>query len=399
MRFASALSAALLAASVPFGSVSAAPVRVVHFFGSGTDGAHPAAALIPGTHGMLYGTTGGGGSGGCGKNGSTGCGTVFSLAPDGTVTILYAFQNNGDGLDPSALVRDGAGNLYGVTNTGGDGSACDSGCGTVFKLTPDGTETILHSFQGVADGARPDGLNIDADGNLYGVTASGGFKKHDHNPNGYGTVFKITSDGTYSILYAFVGGDDGALPLGNLALDGAGNLYGTTLQGGDNLGTVFKLTPGGVRTTLHSFTGSPDGSGPEGGVIIDGAGNLYGTTASGGTASRGTVFKVDAAGTESILYFFSGPDGEVPEAGVILDGAGNLYGDTVEGGTGNCTNGCGVVFSIAPNGTETTLASLRMGSGAFPVASLFRNGHGVLFGSTTGKGMNNNGTVFRVRGP
>ena len=388
-RFGSIFGAALLAALVPVAGASAAAVHVVHAFAGGSGGSNPGATLVPGRHGMLYGTTGSGGADGCGH----GCGTVFSLARDGTLSVLHAFQPDGDGIDPVALVRDGAGNLYGVTVQGGSGADCLSGCGTLFKIAPNGTETILHAFQGGIDGSSPYGLNIDGAGNLYGVTGFGGFKKHDR---GFGTVFEMTAGGTYSVLYAFQGGIDGQLPSGNLARDDAGNLYGATI---DNAGTVFKLTPGGVKTTLHAFGGLNDGSGPGAGVVIDGAGNLYGTTTSGGATGHGTVFKVDAEGTESVLYSFAGgADGSSPEAGVILDGAGNLYGDTYLGGTGGCPNGCGVVFAITPDGTETTLVSLGKRDGGYPGANLFLNANGLLFGTASGMGPDGFGTVFRLRG-
>jgi uncharacterized repeat protein (TIGR03803 family) len=395
-RFGSIFGAALLAALVPVAGASAAVVHVVHAFAGGSGGGNPGASLVPGRHGMLYGTTGSGGADGCGH----GCGTVFSLARDGTLSVLHAFQPDGDGIDPVALVRDGAGNLYGVTVQGGDGTDCPvviSGCGTLFKIAPNGTETILHAFQGGTDGTFPYGLNIDGAGNLYGVTGLGGFKKHNR---GFGTVFEMTAGGAYSVLYAFQGGTDGLTPSGNLARDGAGNLYGaTTDAGAPTHGTVFKLTPGGVKTTLHAFGGNPDGSGPQAGVVIDGAGKLYGTTTGGGASGHGAVFKVDAEGTESVLYSFAGgADGGSPEAGVILDGAGNLYGDTYLGGTGGCPNGCGVIFAIAPGGTETTLVSLGKRDGGYPGSNLFLNANGLLFGTTSGMGPDGLGTVFRLPG-
>src|SRR5262249_6116892 len=163
------------------------------------------------------------------------------LARDGTLSVLHTFGVDGDGLYPNVLVRDGAGNLYGVTTGGGVSVGCpfSNGCGTLFKVTPDGTETILHSFQGGTDGSLPYGLDIDGAGNLYGVTGYGGFKIRQR---GFGTVFEMTADGTYSILYAFKGGADGEVPIGDLARDGAGNLYGVTSDAGVDNGAVFKLT-------------------------------------------------------------------------------------------------------------------------------------------------------------
>lgn len=399
------LGLALLAALIPFTGASAARVHVVHAFAGG-DGSNPQGALVPGPGGVLYGTAAtGGGLGHCGY-GHAGCGTVFSLARDGTLSVLHTFGAKGDGLFPTALVRDGAGNLYGVTALGGlskEDCTLDHGCGTLFKIAPDGTETVLHSFQGGTDGALPNAVTIDASGNLYGLTGSGGFDAHDP---GYGTVFEMTADGAYSILYAFQGDvTGGQYPLGNLARDGAGNLYGTVSDPNTHHGMVFKLTPGGVQSTLYAFGAPPDGDGPRAGVIIDGAGNLYGTTASGGVFGKGTVFKIDAAGNESILYSFgsfdSGLSDGMPNSGVILDRAGNLYGTTPMGGTGDgCgDDGCGVIYRIAPDGTETTLVSLTARDGGNPAGSLYRDGHGVLFGTAQAGGANGAGTVFRLRGP
>lgn len=396
------LGLALLAAFIPFTGASAARVHVVHAFAAG-DGNNPQGALVPGPGGVLYGTAtvGGGVLGHCG-NRHAGCGTVFSLARDGTLSVLHAFGAKGDGFTPVALVRDGAGNLYGVTAQGGVSKkdcTFDHGCGTLFKIAPDGTEAILHSFQGGTDGALPNAVTIDASGNLYGVTGSGGFDAHDP---GYGTVFEMTADGAYSILYAFQGDmTDGQHPLGNLARDSAGNLYGTVDDPNTHHGMVFKLTPGGAESTLYAFGASPDGAGPRAGVVIDGAGNLYGTTIDGGAFGKGTVFKIDAAGNESVLYSFSGglSDG-MPISGVILDQAGNLYGTTPEGGTGDCGDtGCGVIYRIAPDGTEATLVSLMARNGGNPIGSLYRDGHGVLFGNAAAYGANGAGTVFRFRGP
>src|SRR5207245_269832 len=198
---------------------------------------------------------------------------------------------------------------------------------TIFKLAPDGTLTVLHSFDG-GDGAYPAAsLALDGTGNLYGTTSQDGF--------GYGTVFKLAADGTHTVLHNF--GIDGYDPLGGVVLDGNGNLYGTTFTGylstfigaSPSGGTVFKLTPDGTHTLLHSF--AIDGFDPFGGVVLDGTGSLYGTTLSGG-ASFGVVFKLAPDGTQTVLHRFAGSEGAFPFAGPILDGSGNLYGTTLQGG-------------------------------------------------------------------
>ena len=320
----------------------------------------------------LYGTTEEGGT----VCPGVGCGVVWKLAPNPkgsrTVNLLHQF-GGGDGAAPHAgVVLDAAGNLYGTTQDGGgSGTVCSGGCGVVFKLAPnpDGTwtESVLHRFTG-PDGNQPlAGLNFDAAGNLYGTTLYGGTQEE-------GTVFKLApnSNGTWteSVLYSFTG-PDGAGPAAGLTFDAAGNLYGTTIYGGpagcngetgEMCGVVFKLAPNPdgtwTESVLHSFfTAGDDGAGPYAGLTLDEAGNLYGTTVQGGSAACtdgcGVVFKLvpsaDGTWTESVLHRFTGgADGAGPWAGLVFDAAGNLYGTTIQGGSAACTNGCGVVFKLAP---------------------------------------------------
>ena len=315
-------------------------------------GGYPEAGLILDAAGNLYGTTQWGGT-------ST-VGAVFELTPaaGGTWTekVLHSFLNDGtDGVNPVAgLIFDGAGNLYGTTYQGGT-----YGDGTVFELTPAAggtwTEQVLHNFNyDSTDGAGPHaGLIFDAAGNLYGTAASGGTYS-------YGTAFELTpaAGGTWTekVLWNFGSGADGSYPQGGLIFDAAGNLYGTTTSGGAHgPGTVFELMPAGGGTwserVVHSFGNGADGSGPYAGLIFDAAGNLYGTTHQGGTYGYpgGTVFELTpAAGgtwTEKGLYNFgSGTDGAAPLAGLIFDAVGNLYGTTAAGGTSSV----GTVFEFTP---------------------------------------------------
>jgi uncharacterized repeat protein (TIGR03803 family) len=301
-----------------------------NFPGFPGDGAAPLAGLIADAAGNLYGTTFSGGA--------NGFGAIFRLTPADGESLLYSFAGApGDGANPLAgLITDTAGNLYGTTEQGGG-----DGFGTVFKLTPEGGESLLQSFAGFpGDGAAPlAGMIADTAGNLYGTTFSGG-------ASGLGTVFKLTPEGAESVLYSF-GGGDGALPRAGLILDTAGNLYGSTFSGGaSGFGTVFKLTPTGSESILHSFAGAPgDGAFPYAGLIADAAGNLYGTTAQGGANGLGTVFKLTPMGNESVLHSFAGApgDGANPFAGLIADAAGNLYGTTYYGGA----NDAGTVFEFA----------------------------------------------------
>jgi uncharacterized repeat protein (TIGR03803 family) len=327
---------------------------ILHSFVGGKDGSNPWAGLIVDAAGNLYGTTNTGGGNYCFNN--YGCGVVFELSQGKhgwKETILYAFKGGSEGQNPGygALARDKAGNLYGTTIYGGTGY-CSTGCGVVFKLTHTSglwKEQVLHTFTAGSqtDGAAPyGGLVLDAAGNVYGTTSIGG----SSSPCGCGTVFKLDPSGTETILYNFAGGADGAEPYATLVQDAAGNLYGTTLFGGNNLsfGTVFKLDASGTKTLLHTFAGYPsDGSGPYAPLVQDAAGNLYGTTYFGGNSSGGgfcetnqqpqgcgIVFKVDTNGKETVLHNFSYPvDGAEVNAGVILDAKGNLYGGTGVGGT------------------------------------------------------------------
>ena len=313
---------------------------VLHSFTGGSDGANPEAGLIADAKGTLYGTTYSGGT--------EDRGAVFKITPKGHETVLYSFcpnyPNCSDGFDPSAgLVVDAKGNLYGTTYAGGGDSL-----GTVFEVAPDGTETVLYSFKGGSDGADPNAAVIaDAKGNFYGTTYGGG-------TSGLGTVFKLAPDGTETVLYSFAGGSDGAYPFASLILDAKGNLYGTTYSGGSgNDGTVFKLARDGTETVLHSFAGGSDGTSPDSSLTEDNNGNLYGSTLYGGNTADcsgngcGTVFRLAPDGTKTILHAFAGSDGAQPDASFVIGKKGELFSTTYNGGNTGCGGtGCGVIFKI-----------------------------------------------------
>lgn len=309
-------------------------VTIVHAFGKGNDGAAPVGRVVIGADGSLYGSTTGGGSGQSG--------TVYRITPDGQESVLYAFAGGEDGNQPGDIILDKKGNIYGVTTSGGHYSD-----GTLFRVSPSGQETQLHVFaENQTDGGEPDhGVIFDKAGNLYGSTPWGGSA-------GGGTIFKVTPQGDYSVFYNFPGDAGGAQPRTDLIIDKGGNFYGTTSGGGDyGYGTAFKLTPSGTETVLHSFTGSGgDSGGPQAGVIFGGKGALYGTTSGLGTGTAGTVFKLAADGTETVLHAFSGgKDGEYPHGTLVTDGLGNLYGVAEAGGStkGACyPYGCGTVFRL-----------------------------------------------------
>jgi uncharacterized repeat protein (TIGR03803 family) len=318
--------------------------RVLHSFW-GADGRGPTGSLVRDSAGNLYGTTG--------------RGTVFKLSAAGKLTVLYAFTGGTDGGQPEGgLLRDHAGNLYGTTTGGGDlNCQFGLGCGVVFKIAPNGKETVLYAFAGGQDGVQPSGdLIRDRAGNFYGVTEFGGTSSD-------GILFEVTPSGKETVLYTFSGGATGYAPMGRLARDDEGNIYGTTHGGGApscECGVVFKIDKNGKETVLHNFTGKPDGANPWSGVNRDGSGNLYGTTSQGGgspscvfgNSGCGTVFKVDARGNETVLYSFTaGRDGGSPLAAPVLDNSGNLYGTAWQGGDYSClpeTDGCGVVYKLTP---------------------------------------------------
>jgi uncharacterized repeat protein (TIGR03803 family) len=368
------------------------------------DGAYPASGLVLDQKGNLFGTTYSGGA-----YGDNGGGVVFKLTPQGKRTVLYSFcamNNCTDGVTPMAgLVLDQKGNLYGTTYFGGT-----HGLGVVFKLTQEGKETVLHSFcarDNCTDGQGPLASPVfDQKRNLYGTTWSGG-------AYGYGTVFKVTPQGKETVVYSFCARgnricEDGARPLG-LVFDYKGNLYGTAAGGGTHdSGVVFKLTPEGKETVLYSFceqTDCTDGSRPDGAPVFDHTGNLYGT-ADGGTQGYGVVFKLTPEGNETVLYSFCEQtdctDGREPTDGVVFDHNGNLYGTTYAGRTyDDCKGfGCGVVFKLTPKGKETVLYSFcaqnNCADGVGTRTRVLFDQKGNLYGTTIDGGVYGSGVVFKL---
>jgi uncharacterized repeat protein (TIGR03803 family) len=295
------------------------------------------------------------------------------------LTVLHTF-NQSDGETPNGdIFRDSAGNLYGTTAFGGK-----SGFGTVFKLDRAGNFTTLYQFVGPpTDGSYPNGhLVRDAAGNLYGTTSQGGASEA-------GTIFRLdVRTGKERVLYNFVAhSSDGMWPYAGLTPDAAGNFYGVAsvdgLYGG---GIVFKFRPGGRVHVLHNFSGnSTDGMYPYGVLVLTG-GRLYGTTSFGGTSSLGTLFVLDHS-RERVLYDFAGTAGEFPYAGLIGDSAGNLYGTTQYGGDLTCnalSSGCGTVFKFDANGSQTVLYSfLGSPDGDDAASGLVIDNSGNLYGETT----------------
>ncbi len=266
-----------------------------------------------------------------------------------TYTVLYKFKGGQDGSGSGANVTvDDAGNIYGTTDFGG--ASFD---GVVFKIAPNGKETLLHTFSG-PDGAQPDGaVIVRPNGDIYGSAGSGG-------AGGNGVLFLLSAKGKFKVLHDFTS-TDGSFIRGNLYRDKQGNLYGTALfSGANSSGTVFKYGSDGTFTVLHAFAADgSDGQYPEHGVVADKAGNLYGVTAFGGASGEGTVYKIDTGGNLTTLHSFTGgADGGFLYGGLAIDQDGNLYGSTVDGGASDA----GTVFKLSSTGTLTTLYNFAGGS-------------------------------------
>jgi uncharacterized repeat protein (TIGR03803 family) len=349
-----------------------------------------------------------------------------TLASTPTEKTVYSFQGPPDGIGPSGLVADGAGNLYGTTVFGGNSVEC---CGAVYELSPSTTEpgswteTVLYKFTGSAgDGSRPAGtLSFDKEGNLYGTTTQGGTA-------GLGTVFELSPPATAgaswaeTVLWSFTQPEDGEHPAGKVVMDDQGNLYGTTSVGGTktciySCGVVFELvapnSPGGAWTEqiLHVFgSRSGDGLVPSPDLLLRGR-FLYGTTQYGNTNDLGTIFRlqnVSGRWTETILHAFSGSDGSQPEGALIADNAGNLYGTAFHGGSmGGFGQGNGTIYELSPPTTPgdpwilTTLHMFMGSEGRNPVAGLWRDAEGNLYGTNANGGPGNSdlGTLFKLKPP
>jgi uncharacterized repeat protein (TIGR03803 family) len=358
----------------------------VHSFDN-ADGTYPTAGLVQATNGDFYGTTY---DGGANKEG-----TVFKITLRGKLTTLHEFDGL-DGSEPLAgLVEGTDGNFYGTTEYGGANQE-----GTVFRISPNGTLISIYSFCSQAnctDGASPYFTRLiqAANGDFYGTTEYGG-------ANGDGTVFRITPSGTLTTLHSF-DRQDGYEPIAGLVQGTDGNFYGTTSNGGRGFGAIFQIALSGALKTLHIFDRT-DGSDPAGALVQGTDGNFYGTTFEGGSHGGcrnrcGTIFKITRSGLLTTLHSFDSTDGRNPFAGLVRATDGNFYGTTIGGGT----NDGGTVFRITPNGRLRTLynfcSQIRKGScadGGTPYAGLPQDTNGDFYGTTEGGGANNAGTVFSL---
>lgn len=333
-------------------------------------GGYATGTLARDTAGNLYGTNGGPDS----PPELTPYGAVFKVDTAGQFTVLYRFPGvsatGSSGGSPTGVILDSAGNIYGA----GPGGVS----GMLYEISTAGTATMLYNFTGAHGGTEPNNIVVTSSGEIYGTTFYGGAAN-------MGTVYRTDATGRETVLHSFTGGTDGAIPPpGPVAVDSAGNVYGTTAHGGAfDQGVVYKIDASGTQTILHSFTDGADGGYPYGGVILGEDGNLYGTTEGGGSGSltgiqEGVVFKMSVSGDETVLYSFTGlADGGVPVTGLVRDTSGNLYGATYTGGLGD-----GVVFKVTPGGEETALYSFNgEADGANPSGLLARDAEGNIYGT------------------
>lgn len=353
---------------------------VIYSFLNPPDAFNPRCNLVVDTAGNMYGSTFSGGA--------NNLGAVFKVTATGTESVLYSFTGGADGEHPIAgLVRDSkTGNLYGTTVYGGA-----TNNGTVFMVTPSGSEKVLYSFTGGRDGANPYSSVTLSGANIFGTTINGGLY-------GYGTVFKLTAKGKETVLHDFNSAfptQDGSYPYAGLVLY-KGAFYGTTTLGGVyNLGAVFSITKSGAYSLIYSFQGgTADGQNPYSGVAFDTKGNLYGTTYDGGVDNAGTIFVIAKAGGESVIHHFlrNGVDGINPYASMILVKK-NLYGTTLQGGSANG----GTIFEITPSGVETVLHTFVGGADGFnPYGALVQGAANSFYTSTFQGGKSGLGTVIAL---
>jgi uncharacterized repeat protein (TIGR03803 family) len=366
-----------------------------------TDGADPYRnSMIQGADGNLWGLTEIGGAPGAD-------GTVFKMSLAGALTTVANLNSTDGGSPQGGLVLGTDGSYYGTNTEGGTSGACSEGCGTIFKVAPNGVLTLLHSFcdlPNCPDGAIPYGGLMEAtDGNFYGATGYGGGSSACYF--GCGTIFKITPQGILTTLHSFDGAD-GSLPYAQRPLvQGAdGNFFGTASQGGANAdGTFFKITPAGELTILYNFcalANCADGGYPAG--AIQGAdGRFYGVTGSGGgfSGNGGTIFRISADGKLTTLHRFTIESGLYPDAGLIQATDGNFYGTTRNGGAGGSrcdTGGCGTVYQVTPEGELTTLHSFDSTDGTEPSGLLVQATNGSFYGMVQLGGANFDGTLFSL---
>ncbi|HEY1707049.1 MAG TPA: choice-of-anchor tandem repeat GloVer-containing protein [Rhizomicrobium sp.] len=389
-----AILAGMLIASFAVATpAEAVKLRTLYSFTGSTDGSEPYASVIRDSAGNLYGTTQGGGV--------YGRGVVFRVTPEGAESVLHSFNGTRDGGSPRAPLNfDNAGNVYGTAPSGGD-KQCQ--CGVVFKVTPEEDYNVVRRFQSTYRGSPLGAPVIDAVGNIYGASGSG--------------VYKISPDGrTVTRLHSFSSlANNGSDPQYGVVMDSAGNLFGSTIYGGSyGLGIIYKIGTDRTFTILHQIGAGPDRATPNSNLfyanlpMVAENGDLYGsmefsgphTGACNGNGGCGTVYRLTQSGNEKILYTFTNPQktGNFPFGQVVRDNAGNLYG-AANGGPNYCNFGiaspCGVIFKLTPAGVESILYAFHGPDGAEPI-SLVIDKAGHLYGATFFGGTRGFGSVFEI---
>jgi uncharacterized repeat protein (TIGR03803 family) len=365
----------------------------LHSFSGINDGASPYAGLVPASDGNLYGTTSSGGT--------NNLGTVFRISTDGALATLYSFDGTNGAAPYAALVQRADGLLYGTTYAGGVGD-----WGTIFQITTNGTLTTLFSFPGSSypyQGANPAAALVPAsDGSFYGTAEYGGLTNASYYGHGYGTIFQFTTNGSLAVPVVF-GNTNGAYPAGGLVPGLDGSLYGTATWGGRGItpnipgyGTVFKLTPDGTFTNIYMFSGLDDGGYVYAGLVQGRDGYLYGAAFGGGAPGYGTLFKVSTNGSYIPLHSFIRSDSGSPYGGLTEGSDGNFYGTSYGFFAGA---GFGSVFSVTPGGAFTNLVFFNGANGAHPVGVLAQGADGNFYGTTSEGGAKGLGTVFKLSVP
>ncbi len=353
-------------------------ITIMHQLNYATDGANPYGELIKGTDGNFYGCTSAGGT--------NGYGTIFKITPTGTFTIVR-YLLSADGTNPRGhLVIGIDGNFYGCTYAGGA-----NGYGTIFKMTPTGTLTVLHSLSSAADGANCYGSLVKGtDNNFYGITNGGG-------TSGNGTIFTVTPAGVYTVLHHMVQATDGTHSQSDLIQATDGNFYGMANAGGANFGgTIFKITSSGTFTVLRNLSAATDGQGPYGSLLQGTDGNFYGMTASSGANSGGTIFKITLAGAFTVLHALqTTTEGGSARGSLVTGTDGNYYGMTYTGGI----NFSGTLFKITPSGAFTLLSQFNgAAQGNAPYETLLKGKDSAYYGTASSGGAYNYGTIFKICG-
>jgi uncharacterized repeat protein (TIGR03803 family) len=340
-------------------------------------GRTPTGDLTLGSDGYFYGLAS--------LGGTHNAGTLFRVATDGTVTVLHHFLSATDGSTPGgSLVQATDGNFYGTTQLGGQNSK-----GTIFRITPGGTFSVLRHLSGPTDGGNPFcTLTMGDDGHLYGMTNTGG-------ANGFGTIFRITTGGTFTTLRSFAAAADGRNPYGSLTKGSDGSFYGMTYGGGlHNAGTAFGYVPGGSFTVLRHFQPATDGGSPRGSLAFGNDGHLYGLTQAGGLNNQGTIFRLKLSKEFNVIKHFKiTTDGAFPWGSLTKGADGSFYGMTkLSGGSTN-----GIIFRITTGGGFTLMKQLTSATtGGSPFGSLARGSDGNFYGMTSEGGNNLFGTIFRI---